>query len=100
MVESQLFILSVMRALLEVAGFALLGQGILYVFAGASREQNIVYKLFRVITQPVVRAVRVVTPRLIIDKHLPMVTFFLVFWLWIFLALARRWICEANGLVC
>jgi hypothetical protein len=98
--ESQLFILSVLRALLEVAGFALLGQGLLYVLAGASREQNVVYKLFCIVTRPVVRAVRAVTPRLIIDKHVPIVTFFLVFWLWLFLAIARRWLCQANGLVC
>lgn len=99
-VESQLFIVSVLRALLEVALFALLGQGILYVLAGASREQNIFYKLFQIVTRPVVRGVRLVTPRVIVDRHVPLVSFFLVFWLWFFLAIARRWICQANGLSC
>lgn len=100
MVNIDLMIVSVLRALVEVAGFFLLGQGVLYVLAGASREKNVVFLLFRVITKPVVKAVRFITPKQIVDKHVPVVAFFLLFWLWIGLAYARRGICIADGLVC
>lgn len=100
MVNTELLLVSVLRSLVEVAGFFLLGQGLLYVLAGASREKNGVYQLFRIVTRPVLRIVRFITPRLVIDRHIPVVAFFLLFWLWIALAYVRRMICAANGLVC
>ncbi len=100
MVSSQLFIVSVLRALVEVAGLFLLGQGLLWVLAGAGRERNAVYRLFQLLTRPVVRAVRALAPKVILDRHIPVVAFFLLFWLWIFLAYLRRLICVANGIVC
>lgn len=100
MVSTELLIVSVVRALVEVAGFFLLGQGVLYVLAGASRERNVIYQVFRVVTKPVVQTVRFITPKLIMDKHVPVVSFFVIFWLWIALAYARNLVCEANGLVC
>lgn len=100
MVNTELLLVSVLRSLVEVAGFFLLGQGLLHVLAGASRERNGVYQLFRIVTRPVLRLVRFITPRQIIDRHIPFVAFFLLFWLWIALAYLRRAICVANGLAC
>lgn len=100
MVSLQLFAISALRALVEVAGFALLGQGLLYVLAGSSRDRNVVYKLFQIITGPVIRGVRKILPRFIIDRHVPVVSFFIVFWLWIALNVAKRIVCAANGLEC
>jgi hypothetical protein len=39
MVPTELFVVSVLRALVEVAGLFLLGQGVLYLLAGARREK-------------------------------------------------------------
>jgi hypothetical protein len=100
MVNIDLLLVSVLRALVEVAGFFLLGQGLLYVLAGSTREKNAIYLLFRLITSPVVKAIRVITPRQIVDKHVPVVAFFLLFWMWIGLAYIRRVICVADGLAC
>ena len=36
-------IIVILKALTEIAGVALLGQGVLWVIAGAKREQNLVY---------------------------------------------------------
>ena len=74
-----LFVGSVLRALVEVALLALLGQGVLALLAGGRRHNNFVYRLFLVITGPVMKACRWVTPKVIIDKHLPFVAFFLLF---------------------
>ncbi len=91
---------SILRALVEVAGFALLGQGILAVLSGKYREQNLFYRILRTVTRPVVRAVRFIAPRFIIDLHVPMLAFFLLFWLWIALAIAKRHLCALHGLSC
>lgn len=96
----ELFVISLLRVLVEVAGYTLLGQGVLALFAGRSRDTNVVYRLMQTITNPVVKAVRMITPRFIIDKHIPFVTFFLLFWLWVGLAVAKRYVCLAQGLNC
>ncbi len=100
MVQLDLFLVSALRAIVEVAGFALLGQGLLAVLAGEARQQNFVYLLFQVVTRPVIRAVRFVTPRFILDPHMPLVSFFVLVWLWIALAFAKRYLCNLHGLSC
>lgn len=75
-------IIVVLKALTEIAGVAFLGQGLLWVLAGAKREENVVYKLFKTLTSPVTRVTRLITPRIIIDAHIGLVAFFLLIVLW------------------
>jgi hypothetical protein len=96
----ELQVLSVLRALAEIAGMFLLAQGALYLLAGGRREQNFVYQLFRIITRPVISTTRFMTPKAIADKYIPFIAFFLLFWLWILLAYVRQVVCQLNGLVC
>ena len=98
--QTELLLISILRTLVEVAGFALLGQGVLAVLAGKYRHDNIFYKILQTVTQPVIRAVRFITPRVVIDAHVPMLAFFLLFWLWVGLAVAKRYYCAAHGLAC
>ena len=100
MSNPELLALSILRALVEVALLTLLAQGLLALLAGARRETNPIYQLFRVVTRPVLRIVRFITPKLIIDRHLPVVAFFVLFWAWILLAYAMRLVCQVDGLVC
>ena len=88
----ELTLIRMLRVLTEVALFSLIGQGLLHLLAGKSRDTNVIYKLFRVITSPVTRAVRALTPRFILDRHINMVAFFLLLWLWLLLALAKRYV--------
>lgn len=90
MANPEIFIISILRALTEVAMLTLLGQGLLALLAGSRRATNPIYQLFQTITRPALRIARFITPRVIVDKHLPFVAFFLLFWLWIFLAYAKR----------
>ncbi len=100
MSHPELFILGILRALVEVAMLFLLGQGLLALLAGRGRENNMMYKLFVVITGPVVKAMRFVTPRQIIDKHIPYMAFAVLFWLWIALAWLKRLYCDTYMLQC
>jgi uncharacterized protein YggT (Ycf19 family) len=99
-VEQQIFLLTVARTLVEVAGFALLGQGLLALLAGRRRHENLIYQVFEIVTRPVVRLVRFITPRIVVDAHVPFVAFFLLFWLWVGLAYVRHGLCVAHGLAC
>jgi hypothetical protein len=100
MPQFEIYLISILRTLVEVAGMALIGQGLLALLAGAKRNDNFVYRLFLVVTAPVIRMVRLITPRFVIDRHIPFLTFFLLFWLWLALAFLKRYLCTLHGLIC
>jgi hypothetical protein len=79
----------IFKGLVEFAGLILLGQGLVYILSFGRHETNAVYRLFRLLSSPVVKSVRVITPKQVADRHLPMVGFFLLFWLWFGLLLAK-----------
>jgi hypothetical protein len=86
-----------LKALLEVAGMAMMGQAVLYLLAGAGREQNFFYRLLKLIGSPAVCATRFITPRrLVPDAHISMAAFFLVTGLWLALSLVKVELCRAN----
>jgi len=96
----ELLMLGVVRALVEVAMLFLLGQGLLALLAGRRRHDNTMYKLFLIVTGPVVKVARKITPRQIIDRHLPFIAFAVLFWFWIALAWLKKLYCETNLLQC
>ena len=96
----ELLLLSVLRALVEVTGFIMIGQGILFILAGKARQQNFVYQMFLIITNPVIKATRFITPRFVRDDHIPIAAFLLLTWLWLGLAIAKRYVCVSQGLDC
>ena len=100
MSHPELLILGVLRALVEVAMLFLLGQGLLGLLAGRGRDNNTMYKLFLIVTGPVVKTMRRVTPRQVIDKHIPYIAFGVLFWLWIALAWIKRLYCDTHMLQC
>jgi len=73
----------IFKGLVEVALLVMVGQGILFVFAGAGRHQNLIYRLFATVTAPIMKATRFVTPRFIVDQHIAFVAFFLMVALWV-----------------
>ena len=90
-------IIVVLKALTEVAGVAMLGQGVLYVVAGAKRDKNAFYGIFKTITSPVMRATRWITPRIVLDRHLGLVAFFLLAILWLGLTITKISIVLENA---
>lgn len=99
-VHMQLLLVTIVRTLAEVAGWALLGQGLLGLLAGKGRQGNLVYQVFEIVTSPVIKAVRAITPRFILDTHIPYVAFFLLLWVWIAMGFLKRNLCVANQLAC
>lgn len=100
MAQPEILIISVLKMLVEIAAYSLLGQGLLALLAGARREQNVFYRVLKTITSPVLRTVRSITPRFVIDAHIPVVAFFLLFWIWVALIIAKRYVCVTQGLQC
>ena len=92
-----LTLVSVVKLLAEIALLALAGQGVLAVLAGAKREQNLFYQLLQVLTRPFVRGTRLITPRIVIDRHIPLVAFLLLLFVWLVSTIAKINICVQIG---
>jgi hypothetical protein len=70
--------LNIAQVVVYVALLALMGQGVLYVLAGAKRESNIFYTLLRVIGKPFTVLVRWVVPKIFSDQQVGVLTFVLL----------------------
>ena len=81
--QTEVLLIVVAKALAELAGLFLLGRGLLYLLAGHKRDTNLFYQVMCVITNPVIRLARLVTPKVVIDAHVPYVAFMLVLWIWV-----------------
>jgi hypothetical protein len=92
-----LTLVSIFKLLAEIALMALLGQGVLAVLAGARREQNIFYQLMQVLTRPFIAGTRLITPKVVLDRHVPIVTSLLLAFVWIAATLTKISICVQIG---
>lgn len=100
MFSIEFFIVSSLKALVEVAGMALIGQGLIGLISGKSKQDNFVYRIFMVVTSPIYKLARVISPKFIADAHLGLASFFILFWLWIGLVYAKGYICQTQNLAC
>lgn len=90
--------LNIAQLVLYIALLALLGQGLLYVLAGARREGNLFYKLLQVVTGPFVKGARFVAPRrIVIDRHLPLVAVLLLAFAWLAATITKISLCLQSG---
>ena len=92
-----LTLVSIVKLLAEIALLALAGQGVLSVLAGGKREQNIFYQLLQVMTRPFIAATRFITPRVVIDRHIPFGAFLLLFFVWLAATITKISICVDIG---
>ena len=77
-----LLFLTAVKLVCEIALLSLLGQGLLFILAGAKRETNFFYQLLRILTAPFTRAMRWIAPRQIVDRHIPIAAFVLLSVVW------------------
>lgn len=73
----------IVKGLIEVAMFAFLGQGILFILAGSKRHNNFVYAILKALTAPVFKVARLISPRFILDQHMWLVAFFILIGAWL-----------------
>ena len=78
-----LLTVSTIKLIAEVALLALLGQWVLGLLAGAKKGQNLFYQILQIVGKPFVAAARVITPRQVIDRHVPLVAFLLLLFVWL-----------------
>lgn len=89
--------LTLLQLMLYIPLLALLGQGLLFVLAGAKRDTNFFYQLLKLISKPFTAVVRKLTPRLVADQHVPFVTFFLLLIVYAVVTFERIDLCLRVG---
>ena len=86
------FLISALRAIIEMLGLCLLGQGMLALLAGQKRHANPIYQLFALITQAPRRLVARLLPHTLGESAIGICCFILLFCLWLGLALLRKFV--------
>jgi len=88
---------STVKLIAEIALMAMLGQWALGLLAGSKRDSNFFYQLLAILTKPFVKGVRMITPRVVIDRHIPLGTFLLLIMVWIVATMTRISLCLEIG---
>ncbi len=90
------FALLLAQTLVMVAGLALIGQLLVGAFNWPRRRQNLVYRLFETIASPVVKLLRWVTPKVVLDQHIPIAAFLVVVFAYFWLGFEHRAACRND----
>lgn len=90
-------VLNIVQLVLYIALLALVGQGLLFVLAGAKRDQNLFYQLLQILSKPFNGLVRKITPRQVGDHQVPVVTFFVLLIVYAIVTFEKIKLCVAAG---
>ena len=93
-----LLFVSSLKLIAEIALMAIAAQWVLGLLAGRKRENNFFYGLLRIVTGPFVKGTRLITPRVVIDRHMTLAAFVLLAMLWIAATLAKIDLCLKVGI--
>jgi hypothetical protein len=93
-----LLFISIVKLLAEIALLAFAGQWVLGVLAGAKRDSNFMYGLFELLTKPVRAAMRAVTPKAVIDRHIPLAAFVALVSVWFVATFSKINVCMQVGM--
>lgn len=92
-----LFTVSTIKLIAEIALLGLFGQWVLGLLAGGKKDQNLFYQILQIVGKPFVIATRVITPKQIIDRHVPLVAFLLLLFIWLAATIMRIRTCLEIG---
>jgi hypothetical protein len=90
--------LNLLQLVLYIPLLALIGLGVLYVLAGPRRQDNFFYRLLQLLSKPFTFVVRKLTPRQVADKHVPVITLFLIFLAYLMVTFEKINLCVQIGI--
>lgn len=91
------FILA-LKGVVEVAALAVLGRSLLGLLVGQRRESNLAYQVLHAVASPALRLARLLSPRIVIERHLPLVAFLLLGFAWMAVTGWKISHCRAIGI--
>lgn len=92
-----LLFVTAVKLVAEIALMALAGQFLLGLLAGQKRETNLFYQVLQIMTKPFVKGMRLVTPKVVIDRHIPLAAFVALAMVWVVATITKINICIEIG---
>ena len=92
-----LAVATTVKLLAEIALLALAGQWAVGLLAGAAKGNNPFYRVLQLVGLPWVKAARWISPRVVMDRHLPLVALLVLLLVWAIAAIAKIRICLEIG---
>lgn len=92
-----LVVVSMFKLVAEIALLAMLGQGVLALLTGVKREKNVFYQVLQVVTKPFMSGARFIAPKVVLDRHIPIVAFLLLFFIWLAATVTKITMCVQIG---
>lgn len=81
-ITTQIAIVKGVKLVAEIAGYSLIGLGVLHMLAGGNRERNVFYQALKTIALPAIKLTRLITPRFIPDYRIGWLALGLVLGVW------------------
>ncbi len=78
-----LLVANIIKLIAEIALMAMAGQWLLGLLAGAKKDQNLFYQILAIVGRPFVLTARFLSPKFVLDRHVPLVAFFLLVFIWL-----------------
>jgi len=92
-----LVVATTFKLLAEIALCALAGQWILGLLASEGKNSNPFYRVLQLVGKPWMLAARWLSPRVVLDRHLPLVAVLLVALIWLAATVGKVSICLKIG---
>ena len=86
------FLLGLLRAIVEMLGYCLIGQAILFLLAGKGRGGNPIYQLLSLITRPPRNLCSRILPKASPSWLVGLLSFLILVVLWLFLSWMRKFL--------
>lgn len=92
-----LTLISIIKLIAEVALLALFGQWVLGLLAGQRKDKNPFYQVLQIVGRPFVMVARFITPKVVLERHLPLVAFCVLLFVWLAATAAKINYCINVG---
>ncbi len=86
------------KSLIELSLMFIVGRFLLGLLAGANRDNNVFWQLLDVASKPALWLTRKLSPRLILDQHIPLAASSLLLIAWVFMVQLKIEICLEMGI--
>jgi hypothetical protein len=88
----------IIKAMAELALMALVGRFIVGLLAGEAHQRNVFWQLLDIIARPPLKVTRWISPKVVLDQHIPLAAFLLIGLVWLFALQAKVSACLEAGL--
>lgn len=92
-----LLIVIVLKSLIELSLMFMVGRFVLGLLAGAKKHGNFFWQLLDVASKPALWLTRLISPKLLLDQHIPLAAASWLIIAWVLVALAKIDLCLQVG---